>query len=291
MYILFDIGASKMRIAASKNLTVFSTPRIMQTPKKFKDGMNVFVRAARELAGKNFIRAVAGGIAGPLNQKKTMLLAAPNMNGWNKKPFQKVLSRALRAPILIENDTVMAGLGELCYGSAKRYKKGVVAYITISTGVGGCRFIDGMIDRSAWGFEPGHQIIGNMISKYRNIKISSCSCGADEGHLEAYISGNAIEKAYGKKPYEITNTKFWNEKARVLSYGLNNIIVLWSPHIIVLGGSMMKKIGIPLPEVRAYTKKAVSIRLHMPIIKKASLGDIGGLYGAMHYLRRQKSLH
>ncbi|MFV1917705.1 MAG: ROK family protein, partial [Patescibacteria group bacterium] len=109
---------------------------------------------------------------------------------------------------------------------------------------------------------------------------------ASLGHLEAHISGAAVEKRYGKKPYEITDDKFWDELARLLAFGLNNTIVHWSPDVVVLGGSMMKKIGIPIDRVKFHLKKILKIFPELPEIKKAELGDLGGLHGALYYLKQ-----
>lgn len=94
-----------------------------------------------------------------------------------------------------------------------------------------------------------------------------------------------LKKKYGKKPYEITDKKIWDETAKILAYGLNNTIVHWSPDIIVLGGSMFKKIGIPVPRVRFHLKNILKIFPELPAVEKAELGDVGGLYGALVFLK------
>ena len=57
----------------------------------------------------------------------------------------------------IANDTAVVGLGEAHRGAGIGYN--IVTYITVSTGVGGTRIVDGRIDRRIYGFEPGHQTI------------------------------------------------------------------------------------------------------------------------------------
>jgi predicted NBD/HSP70 family sugar kinase len=65
------------------------------------------------------------------------------------------------------------------------------------------------------------------------------------------------------------------------AYMLNNTIVHWSPQVVVLGGSMI--IGDPaIPVDRIEAKLREILRYpKMPAIKKAALGDFGGMYGAM----------
>ena len=145
--------------------------------------------------------------------------------------------------------------------------------MTISTGVGGTRIVGGKIDKNAMGLEPGHQIIPCC---NENGKIMS---------LENCVSGVAFKKRYQKEPYEILDKEIWDKTAESLAYGLNNTIVHWSPDIIVLGGSMMKKIGISIPRTVFYLKNINKIFPNLPLIKKAVLKDLGGIYGAMAFLR------
>src|SRR3972149_3814287 len=186
MFFLFDIGGTKMRLAVSENGNKLDRVVILPTPRKFDDAMALVKKAVKELVNGKKIKAVSGGIAGPLDENKTMILNAPNLRGWSKKPLAKELQKIFKAPIFLENDAALAGLGEAVFGVGKGKK--IVAYLTISTGVGGCRIISGKIDESSQGFEPGHQIV------FFENKITI---------LENMVSGTAIEKKYGKQPYEI----------------------------------------------------------------------------------------
>ena len=178
------------------------------------------------------------------------------------------MEKTIKAPVVLENGPGHAGAGEGGFGAGKGKK--IVAYLTISTGVGGCRIVSGKIDESSQGFEPGHQIV------FFENKITT---------LENMVSGTAIEKKYGKKPYEILGAKVWDNIAKNLAYGLHNVAVLWSPDIIILGGSMMKKVGIPVESVKFHLSKILKIFPKTPLIKKSKLGDLAGLYGALAHLK------
>lgn len=281
MYLLFDIGGTNMRIALSKDGVSFEEPTIVPTPKDFDAGMRTFAETAKILAGGNTIKAAAGGVAGALSRDRKTLLNAPHLKGWNGKPLSQALSQALGAPVHLENDTAIVGLGEATAGAGKGY--GIIAYITVSTGVGGVRIVDGKIDRGAMGFEPGHQIID------AGGALRSASVGGFGHDLEGIVSGTAITERYGKKPYELTDAAFWDEMARLLAFGLNNTIVHWSPDAVVIGGSMMKKVGIPVDRVEAHLRGILHIFPELPVIKKAELGDIGGLHGAIAYVKQKNA--
>lgn len=279
MYILFDIGGTKMRVVMADHEKFLCEPIVVSTPKDFNEGIETLKRIidnlTNELAVQNrLIIAIVGGIAGPLNVEKTMLIRSPNLSPWVGHDIKNTLYSIYNVPVVLENDSAMVGLGEAHFGAGRG--KSIVAYLTVSTGVGGVRIIDGKIDRTSIGFEPGHQIIDP----------DNSLCPECEGNdLEAYVSGTAIEKRFGKKPYEIHNDAIWDELAKFLAYGLNNTIVHWSPDIVVLGGSMMKEVGIPVPTVRKYLAEIMKIFPNIPSIEKAELGDFGGLYGSLAYAR------
>ena len=276
MYLLFDIGGTKTRIAVSKNGKSFVKQKTFLTPKKFNDGIAAIKKTAEELSAGQKIKSVCGGVAGPLDRKKEFLTAA-NMRDWTNKPLKKRLEKIFSAPVFLENDAALAGLGEVHFGAAKNKK--IVAYITVSTGVGGSRIVDGKIDANFLGFEPGYQIIdacGQICKK------------CDNGHLLDHISGDALKKHFGAEPKKIFDPKINNDLAWWLAVGLNNSIVHWSPEIVVLGGSVMNI--IPLDRVRQYLKNFLKIFPVAPKIKKAALGDLGGLYGALVLLKQKSAI-
>lgn len=258
MYILFDIGGTNLRVASSDGKSL-SQPIISPTPPTFDVGLKLLIDCSQKLARGVKIDAISGGIAGPLDPQKKMPVNAPNLRLWNNKPLVHLLSQALGAPVYLENDASLACLGEAHFGGGKGFP--IVAYLTIGTGIGGSRVVDGRIDKNSLGFEPGHQLIG-------------------EGQqLENLVSGPAIEKKYAKKPLEIKDPRVWDEIAKLLAVGLNNTIVFWSPDVVILGGAVM--ISIPIENVEFYLKETLKIYPKLPELKRSTLGDLSGIYGAL----------
>lgn len=279
-YILFDIGGTRTRVAVSHDGETFDEPKIFDTPKDFATAIMLLKNTAYELCGGEKIDFAAGDVAGVFSRDKAILLKSPHLPGWNGKNVKHAIETALSSPVLLANDAAVVGLGEAVYGAGKGHE--IVAYITVSTGVGGARIVDGNIDASAMGFEPGHQIFDASGGFHAN------SVGGMGMDLEGYVSGSAITARYGKKPYEITDKKFWNEMARLLAYGLANTIVHWSPDVVVLGGSMMKEIGISVKETEEHLGGILRIYPDLPRIVHSELGDIGGLYGALALIKTAK---
>ncbi len=268
MYLVFDIGGTKTRIAISSDGQTIAQSKIVPTPADFDTGIQVIKQVAAELSNGQKIEKVAGGIAGPLDKEKTMLIKSPHISGWIDKPLKEELKNIFNVPVLLENDAILAGLGESCFGIGKDYK--IVAYLTISTGVGGAKIVEGKIEQNTQGFEPGHQII--------EIDGPICKCGG-KGHLETLIGGSYIQQKYGQKAEQITDQAIWDEIVQYLVVGIHNTIVHWSPEIVILGGSVTQ--SIPLDKLADNLKNLLTIFPTTPKILKGSLGDQAGLLGAL----------
>jgi len=266
MFLLIDIGGTNTRLAVSRDGATFAKPTIVPTPSDFDAAIAQIATLARELAGPANIKSAAVGVPGPLDQAKTMILNAPNLSGWHNKPLKHKLEQKLGVSVSVENDAGLAGLGEATLGAGVGYP--IVAYLTISTGVGGARIVNKKIDLNAIGFEPGHQII--MLEQDQASSLENC------------VSGASLKNRYGQPAEQIKDPAVWDQVTKLLALGLNNVTVHWSPHCIVLGGSVMK--SIPLPKLQSYFRQTTTIFPKLPSLKPSTLGDSAGLAGALAYL-------
>jgi len=279
-YILFDIGGTKTRVAISEDLKTIDNSVRFDTPHKFDAGIKKIVEEANKLTGDVHVRGVAGGIRGVLSGEKDSIVNDPGdqLSDWVDKPLTQTLKKELGAEVYLENDAAIVGMGEAVYGAGVGHD--IVVYITVSTGVGGAKIEEGMIDDYSHGFEPGHQIL--------DIDHTVLDDDIDPT-LENLVSGTALEKRTGMKPYDIPqDDAVWDQLAVYLGYGLRNAILFWSPDAIVLGGSMI--VGDPrilLDDIITHTNEALGDVVEAPLMFDATLGDEGGLYGAMSLLSQK----
>lgn len=275
MYLVFDIGKTKMRLATYSEDEGLGIEHIAQVPESFADFAQEFSIAAKKCSQGVDIKAAVGGIGMPLNKDRTTSVG----RHWVDEPIKETLEKELGVPVYLHNDAAMVGLGEAVHGAGVGYN--VVAYVTVSTGVGGARIVNGEIDEYSVGFEPGHQIIDPD-------KTLCLECAGNT--LEEYVSGAAIAKRFEKPPYEIPQSDpLWNELAQFLAYGLNNIIVHWRPDVVVLGGSMI--VGDPailIKDIQKHLKNTLTIFPEAPPVVLAQLGDVGGLHGAVAYIKQSE---
>ncbi len=275
MYLLFDIGGTNTRISFSKDGKNIGEPFIFKTPQNFEDGMNAIADAVNHLGVMGKFKVAGGGVPGVFDKTLGTLLSSPNLTEWVGKPLRDKLIELLGALVFIENDAAMVGLGEAVCGAGRGFS--IVEYLTVSTGVGGARIVDGKLDKRSVGFEPGQEFFS----------VGSVENGMQEKiTLEQTISGTAVEKRFGKKPKEVSDPEVWEDLALKLAYGLYNTIVLWSPDVVVLGGSMINgNPAIPVDRVEFHLKNILKIFPQSPVIKKSELGDVGGLWGALEFLK------
>lgn len=280
MYIIFDIGGTKTRVASSNDLKTISHMEKYDTPLVYHEGLMSLITTIERLRGNEKIQGIAGGIRGPLNHEKTGIVSEKVLTDWVGRSIVKDISTRYDVSVFLGNDSELVGLGEVTFGSGKGYP--IVAYHTVSTGVGGARYVHGRLDITSTGFEPGHQILDiDRTILGHHIRPT----------LENLVSGNALEQRRGVKPYKIPqDDPVWDELAYYVACGLKNTVLYWSPDAIVLGGSMI--IGDPrifLEPIKKYTEELLEGMMPCPNIVDATFKDDGGLYGAMAFLQDKLS--
>ena len=272
MNLLFDIGGTHLRAALSSNENSLGEEIVKNTPQNFNEVVSLISGIKEELVGEQTLESCVVGVAGVLNSEKSELLFSPNLPEWVNIPLKIKLAEVLGVNVSLENDAALAGLGEAIYGSGKDYK--IVAYLTIGTGVGGVRIVNGKIDEKTLGFEPGHQIID-----------SDGTITGEMTDLEGLVAGMGLEKRFKLKPEDIKDVKAWDDVCKYLAIGINNTVLHWSPEVVVLGGGLINEGAIDIEKVKSYFYELLRTFPQKPNVIKATLGDKVGLYGALAYLK------
>lgn len=254
--IAFDIGGTSMRIAlvAAEGLGEVQKAATPQDP---KEAIALFASLAEKAAAGERVERVAGGIRGLVVDG--VFLKDKALPAWEGTHLVGEISHALGAPVLMLHDAAVAGLGEVHYGAA--VGSAICVYITVSTGVGGGRIVEGRIDRTTYNPEIGRQRI-------------------EGGELEDLVSGTAVERKFGIHPKDLESEEERNKLADILAIGLFNSTLHWSPDTFVLGGSMIVGVNpIPLARVSESLQKLLTMYPAAPAVKMGTLGDSAGLHG------------
>jgi predicted NBD/HSP70 family sugar kinase len=278
MFLSIDIGGSFTRIALSADGNKIDEKLKYPTPKKYDDGIDLLEEKIEEITEGKTPKAISVAAASPINYIKGTLIRPPNLPNWLGHSLQKELELRIRTKVYLENDGMLGGLGE----ASKRKKSKILGFITLSTGVGGVRIVDGKIDRHSLPSEPGHQIL-DPNGRYWP------GCG-QKGCFESLCSGKAFEMTYGVKPEFCEDYRIWEEHAENCAQGLVNVITLWTPDTLVIGGSLIKagpKFTGPLVE---NTKNLLKI-YSAPKIEFSKMGDDNVLLGGLIQLKQKAHLN
>ena len=187
------------------------------------------------------------GIAIPGTVSDTHIIKAKNLH---IKDFNIVseINKYFNIPIVLRNDAKCAAIAEKEYGSLKKYDDAV--FLTIGTGIGGAVYLGGKLlkPKKYEGFEIGHMVI-----KKDGIK---CNCGR-KGCFEKYASiktfKDRIQSKFNKKNLtgreiiELLTDKYYQKEAEEvineyiddLSIGLANLINIFEPEVISIGGGFV----------------------------------------------------
>ncbi len=241
-------------MARSLDGETLGEPKIIPTPLSVEEGVKLIIKAVR-----NSDEAVKAIVIG--SSRKV----------WGGARIAELVKKELAVPVYSENDAALAALGEATVGAGRGFR--LVAYVTVSTGIGGAKIEDGRIDQNTFGFEPGQQII--------------TIDGEKVGRLEDYVSGIAVAKRFGRPPHELTAEKIWYDLSRYLAAGLANTLLHWSPDCLILGGSMFRPPGFQVAILESLIRQHLTIFPRLPVIKPAALGEGSALHGGLAYLRLQ----
>ena len=249
------------------------------------------------------IKCIGMGIPGLLDVKRGISQFSPNFPPeWVDVPIASIVEDKLHIPTFIDNDVRVNLYGEWKFGAG--VGKDNVVLLTLGTGLGSGVVIDGRVLYGKTGSvgEVGHM---NMYRKGR-----PCRCGS-EGCLGRYVSALGIIRTFkekveqGKKtilaPNEVENVtakmisecfdkgdeaaiETLTETGEILGFGLANVINLYNPELIIIGGGVCEAGDRLLSKTREIVNShALEISRNACQIVTAKLGDSAGMIGAAYY--------
>lgn len=245
------------------------------------------------------VAGIGVGAPGPLDPKAGIVIAPPTLAGWHDVPLIDILGRHFGLPVRLENDANAAALGEWRFGAGRG--SGSLVFVTVSTGIGGGVVADGHIYHGRRGLaaEIGHMTITGEGDR--------CFCGAI-GCFEAVASGTALGRRATRltapgdgsllrrlsndgdvsarhvveaaKAGDANALDLIEAEAQWLGIGFTNVLHLYSPDLIVMGGGLSNGFDLLAPSIRAVIQqRAMPAYRDVPIVQ-AELGDRAGLIGA-----------
>ena len=303
-----DLGGTRLRVALADRGGTIIRHRVV--PTLAEEGRNavlgrivVEVRTILDPINLVDLAAVAVAVPGPVDPLNGVVYRPPNLPGWGDVDLKSILEDELTVPVVVGNDANLAALAEHRFGAGRGASH--LVYITMSTGIGGGIVNDGELLLGAWG---GAAEIGHMTIDLNGPR---CSCG-NFGCLEAMASGRAItDEAARRIAFGATSvlTEWIHGKvddlrtqiivqaahegdplaieviewaAYHLGVGLANLMHLFDPDVIVIGGGVSNAWNLLMPTIqRALRERAMEVYGCRTRIVRSDLGDDGGMFGAV----------
>jgi predicted NBD/HSP70 family sugar kinase len=274
LFVGLDIGGTKFLVAAANEKGEIVHKIRHPTPLDLEQGLTLLHDMIDEVRQKQTLAGIGAAIGGPLDWEKG-IVSPLHQPQWRNIPLKQIMQDKWQCSFAVDVDTNVAALAEF-HQLQNRVSR--FLYMTISTGVGGGLLTEGHLYRGTRGAHPeiGHQSIPFQCSFPERIE---CECGADYC-IEALISGNGIRRIY-QKPAEELNDDEWHEVAYNLGQSLRNMAALYTPDLIVLGGSVAVGGGERLvPRATDLMRSNLKI-VPIPRVRLSQFAEVASLYGAL----------
>ena len=310
LYLGVDVGGTKVAAGlVTSRGEILSKVRV---PMKSREDAAAGLRSVEEaidaaLSAEPARKASIAGIGivtpGPVDPLHGIVVNPGNLPCWRNYPLVAEIKKSRGLPTILDNDANAAALAEARWGAGAGYPS--VFYVTIGTGIGTGLVLDGSIyhGRTGAAAEGGHVSID-----YRG---PLCPCGK-RGCIEALAAGPALAHRArerlaargveartllalaGGDPAAVTAeivAKAWHDRdplatalleetADLLAIWLGNMIDLFDPDVIVVGGGMGELIaGWCGPMRQQITKWCVNSRCDEIPLVRAHYGEDSAIAG------------
>lgn len=280
-----DIGGTQLRIG------IFDEGHCMLASYKTENDRSISAEANMDkllgflMNSGHRVRGIGVGCPGPLDMKAGKVLNPPNLAGWDNFELTRYVEERTGVPALLNNDANCAGLAEALLGAGAGAQS--VAYVGVSTGIGGAFVINGKLYCGANG----------NAAEFWNMIINEdayCHRSANPGSLNEQTSGTGLARiaserfgrdVSARELFELYGTGdqtaagIIKQQADNLAKGIANITCTLDPEVIVVGGSVAIHNPVYVELMREYALSYVNYPDALDI-RMARFGDDAGLIGA-----------
>jgi glucokinase-like ROK family protein len=198
------------------------------------------------------------GVPGLVDIRQGKLVFAPNLH-WNNVPLRLMWSQRFDLPIFVENEANAAALGEFYFGAARGTDSFI--YLSAGIGLGGGVIIDGKLFRGSDGYagevghmtvEPGGELCGcgkrgcwetkvgprAVLSRVRQTLANGAPSIITDlagGDLDRVTSDIVVKAACLGDSVALEALQ---DVGKYLGIGVGNLINIFNPELIVLGGAL-----------------------------------------------------
>lgn len=233
-YLGIDLGGTNFKTGIVNNGTVFiKSMHPVNRNLTENELIQILYKTIDAVITKNVIR-IGVGVPGVLDPVTGIIYDIQNLPNWKEIPLKHLLEQRYNLPVFLNNDANCFAKGEKVYGSGKQYANFVG--LSIGTGLG-------------MGVIINHKLYNGVL------------CGAGEigmvtykdSIVEHFTSSLFFSRKYNQNAKEMSELAFqsdvnaikaFNEFGEHLGNAINNILYMYAPEAIVIGGSISKSLAL-----------------------------------------------
>ncbi|RLA91453.1 MAG: hypothetical protein DRG20_01370 [Deltaproteobacteria bacterium] len=300
-----DIGGSKIRMGVID----VGEGRVLKTIEwHIRKGVNpeelveeIALKLRQLIEKPKDLKGIGIAAAGQIAIDRKEIIFSPNL-AWHNVSLVEMLKQKTGYEVWMENDVRSAAIGEMRFGVAKGISDFIVIFV--GTGIGSGIVVDGKLLRgvSNTAGEVGHTIL--QPGGY------PCSCG-NRGCFETYSGGSYLSKKLWdriktkrinknkikKIPSDINEInvsliqdmakdgdesaiEIWEEAKFFLGIGIANLVSIFNPEMIILGGGVIEHAPSLIEDVKIAIKRdSVPASAKMVKVVRSSLGAYATIIG------------
>ncbi len=270
-----DLGGTKLAMAlVDRNGMLAHRKHVsVDTSSALAPVKQIIALAHEFTGGKRASGKIAAiGVAVPGLVRRNGTVWAPNLPGWEKMPLARRLSAALRVPVIVESDRNAAVLGETWRGAARGKTDAIV--LMLGTGIGAGILSDGRLVRGAHELSgcAGWMVVtdaydaqAQRVGQLESLASGPAIAFAARKELARGIGGllemlppdsvNAFEVAEAARRGDVLSIEVYLEAGRLLGYAVANLVSLFDPEIVVIGGGLARASDLFLDALRKSAKE------------------------------------
>lgn len=286
-----DVGGTQMRAAlVHADGRVMSretapTPSESDVPGELID----LIAGVGDAADNSEVSHAVVGLPGAVDYEAGRLVSAPNLpSRWPESLSSDQLSGHLGLRVHVANDADLAAVGEAVFGAGAGID-GVVAYLTVSTGIGAGVVDRGRLVRGSHSFgEVGHSVVDwrawreGLPGTLEELSSGSAMARlARESGLGQIDAQGVLEAALHDDGRART---IWEDAVTACAAGMCNLVMAFAPRAVIVGGGIGRSPEFfdPLREIVLQRKENRPTELSIVV---SALGDDAGLVGAAGWVR------
>lgn len=294
-----DLGGTNLRAAlADEHGSIYATVRVPTAgergPAAVIDQIVALIDQMRAAVPVGAVLAGVGiGTPGPLDPFEGVIFTMPNLPGWEHVPLRALLSERSGLSIELGNDANAAALGEWLFGAGRGQRN--LVYVTISTGIGGGVIADGrlVLGHNGAAAEVGHHLVDwASRSSWEDLAAGPALARAaaeamtatPHSQLHAMATPQTVAAEHVARAAAASDAlaqRLMDREGELIGAGLVNMLHLYSPGLIILGGGVIVNNPQLIARARLVIQQRALAAYRSVPVQLAQLGDQAGLLGAV----------